>query len=263
VAACAAIAIAATGAGAAASGLQAAAPRWIDYFNTRVGSTCVASGSGHVGAIRITSTGSQRTLSVDRTAAGTVVRYSLTTNVTETPATATVPMLTIRSLAYTFRVDGTVATDPGDYSFGPFRYTFSQAEVYPTIAELRAGVRRSGVLELTVAGTTAATRAGLAQYLLPGHATADVALRYTVAPAPPRSTIVTPAGSFHDLVGVVFAEHGVSGGDLSSAGRLVFSTVLDKLAAGLATTSYFARGVGPVWSSAPAFGPVLLERCSG
>jgi hypothetical protein len=261
-AACAVLA-AATLAAAAPSGSDAAAGQWISYFNTTVGSTCVTSVTLHANGEKIVSTGAQRTDAVQRTAAGTVVRYTLVTHVTETPKPITpLPVMAPRTLQYLFRNDGTVATSPGDYSQPPFTYTYSEGEIYPTLAQLKAGVARSGTLDLTLSASTATARAELAQYLLAGHRAIDVAFAYRVSPARAPAVVHTPAGTFHDLVGIAFKETGVRLRNLNSAGKRIFGSLLTTFSSLLDSTAYFARGVGPVSTSALGQ-TVQLQRCSG
>jgi hypothetical protein len=110
--------------------------------------------------------------------------------------------------------------------------------------------------------TTASARSELAPYLLPGRSTIGVALDYRVAPASPRATVVTPAGTFHDLIGIEFSETGSSEQNVNAEGRHVLGSVFAAVGALIKSTIYFAPGVGPVLASS-SLGPAVLERCSG
>lgn len=247
----------------AAAGSNAAAPEWIDYFNTHVGATCVSGLTAHVGKERVVSTDAQRTLSVTHTAAGVVVRYSLATKVVETPKPQVSSLVPLpRVLSYTFRSDGTVATNPGNFTQAPFAYTWSEGEVYPTLAQIESGASRDGVLDLTLTPTTAAARSELSSYLVPGARTIIFALHYRVTPAPARATAVTPAGTFHNLVGIVFTVTGTTEQNLTASGKRIFGSVLGAVGSLVKSDVYFAPGEGPVLSET-ALGPAELERCSG
>jgi len=256
---CAALA-AATLATAQPRGSDAAAAQWISYFNTTVGSTCVTSITLRTASETVVSMEAERTESVQRTAADTVVRYTLASSVTETPKPSTpLPAIAPRTLQYLFRSDGSVATSPGNYTQGAFEYTYSQGQIYPTIAQLAAGVSRNGTLDLTLSAPSA--RAQLAPFLLAGHSTIGVTFRYRVSPAPALAEVRTPAGTFHDLVGILFKETGLSLENLNNAGKKIFGSILSAFSSLLDSTTYFARGVGPV--STTAFGHTIqLQRCS-
>ena len=192
----------------------------------------------------------------------TRIAESVVTVVRETPPPAT-PLAPMRqTLRYTFLADGSIATAPGAYSNALWHYTYTGAEVYPSVAALRAGATKTSSLALTMAGATAATRTSIAPLLRPGHRTLDITFHYEVGLAPPKSEITTPAGTFGNLLGVEFHITGVSVSDATKKGTASLRPLLAELGSEISATTYFAPGVGAVATTTLGH-TIILERCSG
>jgi hypothetical protein len=241
----------------------AAGPQWIDYFDTHVGSTCVASVTLHEGGETIVSQESQRVVSAQRAGAGERVVYSQVTSESVTPKPSVVPATQTSTLVYAFRADGSVAVSPSYSARPPFRYSVTgSGEIYPSLAALRAGASDTGSLEVAVSGTTQTARDELRTLLAPGSHGLVIVIHYRIGPAPALAAVSTPAGRFTGLVGItVFAPSADIEG-ANATGTKALQGVLSSLAAALASTVYFAPGTGPV--SADTLGHrVLLQHCSG
>jgi len=111
-------------------------------------------------------------------------------------------------------------------------------------------------------GRTAAASASIAPLLRAGHRALEIAFGYVVGPAPARSAITTPAGTFRDLVGVTFRITSARMTDATSTGASALRAVLSLLSSEISGTTYFAPGVGAV-STTTLGHTVLLDRCSG
>ncbi len=246
-----------------ATGAAASAPnQWLAYFPSHVGRTCVAGLTLHAGSETIVSSGTQRVAGITHSGAVTTIVEQVVTVVKETPPPST-PLEPMRqTLRYTFPADGSIATAPGAYSNSQWHYTYSGAEVYPPVAALRSGKRLPASLSLTMAGATAASAAQIAPLLLPGHNALELALRYEVGPAPAKSEITTPAGTFRDLLGVEIHITGVTVSDATKKGTASLRPLLSGLGSEISATTYFAPGAGAV-STTTLGHTVLLDRCSG
>ncbi len=251
-------ALIATGAAASAS----APSQWLAYFPTHVGRTCVEGLTLHAGSETIVSSGTQRLVSVMRSGAVTTIVEKVVTVVKETPPPSTPLEPMYQTLRYTFPADGSIATAPGAYSSSLWRYTYSGAEVYPSVAALRAGHTRAASLSLTMTGATTTTAAAIAPLLLPGRTALDITLHDEVGPAPAKSEITTPAGTFRNVLGVAFHITHVSVTDATKKGEAALRPVLSALGAEISATIYFAPGTGAVATTTLGH-TVLLDRCSG
>ena len=246
-----------------ATGASASAPnQWLAYFPSHVGRTCVEDLTLHSGSETIVSTDTQRVAEITHSGAVTTIVEQVVTVVKETPPPSTPLEPMHQTLRYTFPADGSIATAPGAYSNSQWKYTYSGAEVYPSVAALRAGKKLPASLSLTMAGATAASAAQIAPLLLPGHRTLDLALRYEVGPAPAKSEITTPAGTFRDLLGVEFNITSVSVTDATRKGAAALRPLLSEIGSEISATTYFAPGAGAV-STTTLGHTVLLDRCSG
>lgn len=253
-------ALALVAAGAAAS--VSAPSQWLAYFPSQVGRTCVEGLTLHTGAETIVSTGTQRLASITHSGAVTTIVEKVVTVVKETPPPSTPLEPTRQTLRYTFPADGSIATAPGAYSNSLWHYTYSGAEVFPPVAALRAGRTRPASLSLMMAGVTAATAASIAPLLLPGHKALDITLHYEVGPAPAKSEITTPAGTFRDLLGVGFHITSVAVTDATKKGAAQLRPLLSALGQEISATTYFAPGAGAVATTTLGH-TVLLDHCRG
>ena len=248
---------------ALAAAASASAPsQWLAYFPSQVGHTCVESLTLHSGSETIVSTGTQKLVSLRHSGAVTTIAERVVTVVKETPPPSTPPAPMRQTLRYTFLADGSIATAPGAYSNALWRYSYAGAEVYPSVAALRAGDTHTSSVALTMAGATAASEASIAPLLSPGHRTLEITFHYEVGPAPPRSEITTPAGTFSNLLGVEFHITAVSVSDATTKGAASLRPLLSALASEISATTYFAPGVGAVATTTLGH-TILLERCSG
>jgi hypothetical protein len=252
------LALVATGSAASAS----APSHWLAYFPSHVGRTCVEGLTLHSGGETIVSTGTQRLASITRSGAVTTIVEKVVTVVKETPPPSTPLEPMYQTLRYTFPADGSIATAPGAYSNSLWHYTYSGAEVFPPVAALRAGQSRPASLSLTMTGATSSTAATIAPYLLPGYKGLDITLRYEVGPAPAKSQITTPAGTFRHLLGVEFHITAVSVTDATKKGAAELRPLLSALGEEISATTYFAPGAGAVATTTLGH-TVLLDRCSG
>ena len=208
------------------------------------------------------STGTQRLVSLRRSGAVTTIAESVVTVVKETPPPST-PLAPMRqTLRYTFLANGAIATAPGAYSNALWHYTYTGAEVYPSVAALRAGDTNASSLSLTMTGATAASRASIAPLLLPGHTALDITFHYQVGLAPPQFSITTPAGTFTNLLGVEFHITSVGVSDATKKGGASLRSLLSALGSEISATTYFAPGAGAVATTTLGH-TILLDRCSG
>ena len=246
----------------AASASASAPSRWLAYFPSQVGHTCVESLTLHSGSETIVSTGTQRLVSIRRSGAVTRIAETVVTVVKETPPPST-PLAPLRqTLRYTFLADGSIATAPGAYSNALWRYTYAGAEVYPSVAALRAGDTKTSSVALTMTGATAASETSIAPLLLPGHQALDITFHYQVGLAAPKGEITTPAGTFSNLLGVEFHITAVSVSDATKKGTASLRPLLAALGSEISATTYFAPGVGAVATTTLGH-TILLDRCSG
>lgn len=248
---------------ATVSAASTSAPnQWLAYFPSKAGRTCVEGLTLHASGETISSSGTQHIVSVTRSGALTTIVERVVTVVKETPPPSTPIEPMDQTLRYTFPADGSIATAPGAYSNAQWHYTYTGAEVYPPVAALRAGESRPASLSLTMAGATSTTTATIAPYLLSGHGALDLTLHYEVGPAPAKSEITTPAGTFRDLLGVEFRVTAINVTDATKKGAATLRPLLAELAQAITATTYFAPGVGAVATTTLGH-TVLLERCSG
>jgi hypothetical protein len=127
--------------------------------------------------------------------------------------------------------------------------------------------------QLVIAGINATGRQAVTQLVTFGQAAARIDVTWKVSPAPSVTSIVTPAGTFSNVVGVHIQTVAVRGVNFARAAQGQASilvkafTSLDVLAAG-DEEIYYARGAGQVET---ILGPQTifpgevfeLTRCTG
>ena len=226
----------------------------------RNGRVCTAGTTIHGSGFTVTSTLTQHFLNVTSTAVGTAfnLRYSVVTKSTSQPTSTSGPTV----LPYLISNDGTLQTRPGAVSQPGIRYSFTGFEVYPTIAELRAGEHRRSTITMNLTGTTAASEHSLRSELLPGQTALKAALVIDVGPAPRRAFIQTGQGGYRDLVGVAYRGISLKLLNGNATGNKDFASLGGLLKTSASGSVYLARGVGFV--DTVALGQhVLLRRCTG
>lgn len=230
----------------AAAGLS-----WADYFPPRVGRSCLFQRTddslGTSITIRQTSTFTKVVHAADRTQATLRV---LTQTDGNYPSSSQV------DVPYVFAGDGTLRTTPGKVLLGSkVQTTFDGLEVYPSVADLRRGRSRRSTLTLRAGSSDPAAAREIG-----GGFTQRLTL--DAGPADAVPSVVTPAGTFTDLVGVhvAFVDVSVQGGHLSPGET---NAIRSLTTAAFDTSVYFARGVGIVTSTTTRNAAPPLVSCTG
>jgi hypothetical protein len=214
---------------------------WLNYLDTKVGQSCTISGTTSQGVV---GTDTLELSSMYRTSAGTVLNYR-----SEVTAIATgVPAVhTTTNLPYVVLRNGDLGAEPDLGSLGNgFQWSYQGFELYPPISSLRlSSASLVSFVTMSLSATTSSAKQQLEQILTSGSEM-HVRLSVKVFLMAPQHNIVTPAGLYSDYVGVKFDVVSMQALNVKSQYAASFSSASSLATSMSGTTTYFARGTGPV-----------------
>jgi hypothetical protein len=231
---------------------------WAAYFFPPVvGYSCTLAArpiTFSVAGDTITTTGivTDTVLAVRSTAASTLYsvrsRTHVATTQTNPPASSTgiSPINQDLVLDYQASSSGTLLAPEQSFHHDGIDYNFPGFIVYPSVASLQAGASRTSTVQASVSSTNPAYAAQLAAATNDHSSTLRYAVTFRVV-GEPAKTIVTPAGTFTDDVGVKVSVLGMTPLNSKAGGREIQSELQTVLQLFFPTkTLYWARGVGLV-----------------
>jgi len=142
---------------------------------------------------------------------------------------------------------------------GDLRFTYTGAELFPSVEQLNEGKAISSGLQVTITAAGPAGAQALQKVLAPGATDIEAQVGIAVTGLGSGQELTVPAGKFAVGAAVHVAVTSVEILDLKSSYRDGLATVLKS---GLITSTYYARGVGIV-EQVQSGTKVVLESCSG
>ena len=239
---------------------------WASYLPVVAGRVCTSTSTSTFGQFKSVATGTSTIIAPKLAPDGVHFSLQNVTNVTTTgPGTPTQTQSQTMTYPYVLANDGTVRASPGDITKSGISFTYSGFEVWPTIGALRQGQSTTTTITATLEGTTPATKSALQQALNNGQDSATVSVTFKIGPAPPLSSISTPAGTFRNLVGVQEQIVSANAPGAPAGTDSDITSVASALGEGK-TDVYFAQGVGIVETKlsgglAALSSPVELSGC--
>jgi hypothetical protein len=237
---------------------------WLSYMITpRVGRTCTlesitsnAMGSGvATEALRVSRVG-QRADGIHLT-----IVHTLNSQFTQADGTVTYGTPYSFSLPFAIESDGTlrVAPDIGTETDGA-RYRFDNSILYPTVTTLRHGGHATSIITASMTSSDPSMQSELEGMIKPGQTALRMRLTFRVTGRETSAPIVTPAGSFTDVVGVDVSQAHVEALNLRPGAQTGLLLALNSL--NTTTTFWFARGIGEIETDMSGFSQ-KLAGCAG
>lgn len=228
---------------------------WTDYFGpTTVGTTCTRSSTSTVASSTATARQTVAISAQTPMATGTQVTEHVETS-TDTASDGSTPTssqpTSAQDLTYTLNRDGTLAVPNQSVSQSSLNINVDGFVVYPTIAALRAGRGYRNQITASV---------DMSALGLSGPQVLKLVLHYQVRPVSAADLIVTPAGTFADVLGVQVTITHVDS-NLTGTDATALTSMLPLMRGAFASTVWFARKTGIVEADT-SLGTVKLEGCT-
>ncbi len=220
-------------------------PSWTEYLDTQSGRTCTLKNPSPATAGNVDARLTQTVVSTATRPSGEVVNYRIATSATVLGG-GVPPIRSALKVPYEVLRTGQLGVTPDAYALGGgLALTFQGFEIYPTVRELQAGRSQRSALTGLLRGATATTRHQVEQLTTSGDVL-KFRMSFIISAAPPRASIVTPSGTYRNLVGVKVAFSKMTLVNGSQQAKQAFSATSGLGKAFGNSLLYFSRGTGLV-----------------